>query len=219
VPSIAIEMKTTGLGFLLVSLFATHAVADMVFFEQNSSLAPASTTYSGAVLEAGFIFTPASTVELSGFRTRFFSSDGRTVAFQLFETILGVPNTSSLLVNESFTAMAGVLSGVDFTPITLVGGTQYFAAISNLANLGATFAADVPGALEVPTGEILVTFSGDATRFSNAVTDEPFTNQIFQFVAPTPAPVPEPTTTVLLGLCGVLGGGLSWRRRRARTTA
>jgi hypothetical protein len=207
-------MKTTTLSLLLISLFAARASADMVFFEQNSGLPPASTTYGAAVLEEGFAFTPTSTIDLSGFRTKFFSTDGRTVSFELFQSVLGVPNTAAPLVNESFTAMAGTLSGVDFSPITLVGGTEYFAAITNLANLGATF-ADMTGAIEVPTGEIRVTFSGDGTRFGNTVGDAPFTQQIFQFITPTPAAVPEPSTTVLLALCGVVGGGLSWRRRRA----
>ena len=35
-----------------------------------------------------------------------------------------------------------------------------------------------------------------------------------QFLTPTPAVVPEPSTTVLLALCGVIGGGFSYRRRR-----
>jgi hypothetical protein len=198
----------------LCAFGATAARADMVFFEQNTAFSPANQSYLSVVDEAGFAFTPTSTIDLSGFRTKFNTSDGRSVSFQLFTAAAGIPNTAMTLVNQSFTAVGGgVLTGVDFSPVTLIGGMQYFAALTNLNGLGVNF-TDNPSAVEAPTGEVRFTLTGDPLRFQNFDDTPPESQPIFQLLTP-PAPVPEPSTTVLLALCGAVGGGMSLRKRRA----
>ncbi len=114
--------------------------ADVVFFEQNASLNPVNIAYGSSLTEVGFAFTPSSTVELSGYRTKFSSSDGRTVSFQLFTAVSGIPNTAMTLVNQSFTAIGGgVLTGVDFSPFTLIGGMEYFAGSNESWWVGCEF--------------------------------------------------------------------------------
>lgn len=210
---------------LTICVFAfmsAAARADMVFFERNATLDPVPNAFFATNLEeTGFSFTPTSNVDLSGFRTRFGAADGRTLSVQLFQSVMGVPNTASTLLNESFTAVdgsGGQFSQATFNPITLVGGLEYFVAISNitgsggLGGLGVNFTSDA-GATSVPRGEVRFTSAGDPLRFTNSLTTAPEIQQIVQLIA-TPASVPEPSTTILLGLCGVVGGGLSWRRRR-----
>ncbi len=194
----------------------------MVFFDRNSSLNPIVDDEFFAT-EFGFAFTPDSIIDLSGFRTKFFSVrdgngdgfDDDGVSFQLFESLNGIPNTALTLVDASFNPVAGVLTGVDFAPFTLIGGSEYFVAVTNLRGLGFNVTGDT-GAQEVPRGEVRLTFPGNALRFQNVDTNPPNTQPIVQLLAPTPAAVPEPSTTILLGLCGVIGGGLSWRRRRTK---
>jgi hypothetical protein len=194
-------------------LASTAAVqADMVFFDRNSSLSPVNDVFTG-VEEVGFAFTPTDTVDLSGFRTKFFSSDGRMASFQVFNSVGGVPDTAVTLLSESFTTIGGgVLHGVDFSPLTLIGGMQYFVALTNVNGLGFNVTGDA-GAQQVPLGEVRFTATGDPLRFQNPNSTPPNTQPIVQLL--TPAPLPEPSTTVLLALCGAVGGGVSWRRRRA----
>ncbi len=96
---------------------------------------------------------------------------------------------------------------------------QYIDTGSNTINLGETFSAGRVFFTAVQPGVFSLDFDPNRSGFFTSTLADITTTYIGSSVTIIPANVPEPSTTLLLGLTGVVGFGVSrFRKRRALAT-
>lgn len=207
---------------VLVTACVVPSRADVI--EYNTSFDPVGSTLDPAIVSAGWFFTLPTDGTITSVLTRF-ADVGATGDRILQLSILdGDPTLSYLmpLASETFISSAA-LSGVTFAAPPLLSAGEYFIALSDpigftgppgsgTGGVGVNYVDhDTPGAVSL--GNPLFTLTTDGTPFLQTDPSGDTAFPIFQ-INFTPAAVPEPSSMILLGLCGVVGGGISWRRRR-----
>jgi hypothetical protein len=129
---------------LWVALLACRAGGETIIDSRNASAAPASFTW--AVDDAGWTYTPASSYLLSGILTEFASNGGGISKTVTEEVYSGDPAAGgALLASAPFTATEGTFVGASLGPVPLVAGHEYFVGFKNVRQLGTNYTSD-PGA-------------------------------------------------------------------------
>ncbi|WP_427955116.1 PEP-CTERM sorting domain-containing protein [Acidiphilium sp.] len=193
----------------------------------NLGDSPDSAFYNG-VVDEGWLYTPTSSYNLSGISTEFSIPTGTTIEDRSVTAVVYENNTpangGSLLGSFTFNSSVadGTLGGGTFaTPLSLVGGSQYFIGFENVGPLSTTPNVDDLGVnVTADTGATFLSnwyFDGGGAMFGSKDpnTDE-FGQPILAFYAASttnPLPVPEPGSLALLGTGLICLAGLRLRRR------
>ena len=131
-----------GLSVLVFLLIVTgnSAASTVVFDSINAEFQPASDTYQNAH-EAGWYYTPDQSFMLQGILTKFSNvPDSRTVIVEIFDSH---PEDGGIIMESSgFTPSLGFTGGIFNSPVSLMGGEEYFFGFRNLSGLGVNYTDD-----------------------------------------------------------------------------
>jgi hypothetical protein len=181
----------------LFSLFSGIAATAAPIESVNAGTSP-HPTQSWAAIDAGWIYSPASTYWLTGVETLFRSAGTPTVTLEIF---LGVPSSGGTLLRSSnFIPLSGAYAGGSFVPLAFTAGEKYFIGFRNIAGLGAntTTADQGPQSLGAPYYDFDGTGSyGTHFAFTTGDTDRPILLLNGNAVE---SGVPETATWALVGV-------------------
>lgn len=181
----------------LFSLSSGIAVTAAPIESVNAGASP-HPTQSWAAVEAGWIYSPASTYWLTGVETLFREADTRTVTLEVF---FGVPSGGGTLLRSSnFIPLSEAYAGGSFAPLLFTAGEQYFIGFRNIAGLGSstTTPDQGPQSLGAPYYAFDDTGSyGTHFIYTTGSSDRPIL--LFNGNA-VEASVPESATLALVGL-------------------
>jgi len=213
---------------------ASNIVADSV----NASLAADNGAYWGSY-DVGWLYTPASSYDLSGINTKFSIPNGTTIQDRTVTAVLYQGNTpanggtllGSFQFNSSLADNQTLGGGTFSAPIPLSAGQQYFVGFMNVG--------EIPASSPPNTNAVGVNFTADAsgvflsdlffddTRNATCATTTTFacedTNRdilgqpILQFLTPqSVSATPEPGALWLVIAGGALLGCVVRRRAPAK---
>ncbi|MBL8422795.1 MAG: hypothetical protein JNK06_04730 [Candidatus Accumulibacter phosphatis] len=158
----------------------------------NGGASPAATTWSAA--EAGWLYSPTESYSLSEVQTRFASTDGRTVAMEIWDQ---APVNGGHLLRAASTSLTGEpFATWSFAALDLRAGEDYFFGFRNISGLDVNFTRDA-GATNL--GRYYFSFT-DAGEYEREVVSSTISGAqpILRFSG-TRA-IPEPASSALAAL-------------------
>lgn len=183
------KLFSKSLVVFVLTLSICNAALAVVADSFNADKNPADGGWG--IAEVGWIYTPDFSYNLSGIRTKFGSSDSRTVTIEVYD---GHPHPDqgeegTLLRSAFFTPSANVFSGGSFQPLAINAGEDYFIGFRNVSGLGSNFTTD-PGAVPVSPLYFWMTNIG---IYENESSEPNFMQAILQFEGDQTEPnLPDP---------------------------
>jgi hypothetical protein len=185
-------------------LLATQSVCAGVVDAINEDAAPSTSDWAAS--EVGWFYTPAFDYVLSGVETKFRSTDGRSVAVQVFQNF--VPGVGGTLLRSGFFGpVANAFSGASFADLALLSTEEYFVAFVDTSGIGVNYTAE-DDATVLGQVHFSLTPGEKFSHFQNGDAEQP----ILRFLGPANT-IAEPATLLLLGL-GLVSLGLARVRPR-----
>jgi hypothetical protein len=142
------------------------------------------------ISEAGWIYTPDFSYNLTGVRTKFGgggSDYSRTVTVEVYDE---PPSQGGTLLRPAFfTPSANAFAGGSFEPLTVYAGEDYFIGFRNVAGLGVNFTDDT-NSVSVSS---LYHSATDSGTYENESSDQiRYTQPILQFEGDLDPNLPDP---------------------------
>jgi len=126
---------------LLLTLSVCNAASAVVVDSFNADKNPDAEPWG--VSEVGWIYTPGSSYNLAGVRTKFGSGPGsysRTVTLEVYDELPSQGGT--LLRSAAFSPLANAFAGGSFGSLAVTAGEDYFIGFRNVLNLGSNITGD-----------------------------------------------------------------------------
>jgi hypothetical protein len=129
------------MALLILAVLLCNAASAAVVDSFNADKNPAAGAWG--VSEVGWIYTPGSSYNLTGVRTKFGSGPGsysRTVTLEVYDELPSQGGT--LLRSAAFSPLADAFAGGSFGSLAVTAGEDYFIGFRNVNNLGSNFTTD-----------------------------------------------------------------------------